>query len=122
MDVQRALEILDLPPGASPLEAKAAYRRALRESHPDRFAGDGEGRRAAEERTRLIIEAYRTLVRPAGAGVERFERSVWTQLNPFRRDAAPAGPYGYSAWERFGVWGSIAAMVVVTLLANIFFG
>jgi curved DNA-binding protein CbpA len=43
-------------------ELKTIYRNAMKESHPDKFAGDDAGLKAAEESSKLIIEAYHTLV------------------------------------------------------------
>lgn len=43
-------------------ELKTIYRNAMKESHPDKFHGDDEGLKAAEERSKHIIEAYHHLV------------------------------------------------------------
>lgn len=43
-------------------ELKTIYRNAMKESHPDKFQGDDAGLKAAEEQSKLIIEAYHFLV------------------------------------------------------------
>lgn len=61
--------LLGLLPGYDPAGLKAAYRRAIRRWHPDRFATSSQSRReAATERTRRIIAAYATLAARLAAG------------------------------------------------------
>lgn len=56
--------LLDLESPYTQAELKAAFRRAVRHSHPDRCARESpDRRRAAAERTRAIIDAYHTLRR-----------------------------------------------------------
>lgn len=43
-------------------ELKTIYRNAMKDAHPDKFVGDDEGLKAAEERSKMIIEAYHVLV------------------------------------------------------------
>jgi curved DNA-binding protein CbpA len=43
-------------------DLKTIYRNAMKESHPDKFSGDDAGLKAAEEQSKLIIEAYHFLV------------------------------------------------------------
>jgi curved DNA-binding protein CbpA len=43
-------------------DLKTIYRNAMKESHPDKFQGDDAGLKAAEEQSKLIIEAYHHLV------------------------------------------------------------
>ncbi len=43
-------------------ELKTIYRNAMKESHPDKFAGNDDGLKAAEEDSKKIIEAYHFLV------------------------------------------------------------
>ncbi len=43
-------------------ELKTIYRNAMKESHPDRFQGNEEGLKQAEESSKEIIEAYHFLV------------------------------------------------------------
>ncbi len=66
-------QLLDVSPGASPREIKAAYYRLAMRFHPDRNAG----KPAAEERFKLVAEAYRTL----GVPERRSEYDNWLRLH-----------------------------------------
>lgn len=43
-------------------ELKTIYRNAMKDAHPDKFQGDEQGLKAAEENSKNIIEAYHFLV------------------------------------------------------------
>lgn len=43
-------------------ELKTIYRNAMKDTHPDKFVNDEEGKTAAEESSKTIIEAYHYLV------------------------------------------------------------
>ncbi len=60
----RALyELLGIAPSASLEEVRAAYRKKMKEWHPDVFAGPSDNeRRIAEEKTKAIIAAYEALL------------------------------------------------------------
>ncbi|OKH49668.1 molecular chaperone DnaJ [Calothrix sp. HK-06] len=60
IDINRAYEVLGLSPGASQEEIKRAYRQLIRIWHPDSIA-DPVKKLEAEERTKIINTAYRTL-------------------------------------------------------------
>ncbi|MEY4388890.1 MAG: DnaJ domain [Chloroflexota bacterium] len=78
--------ILGLATGATPEQIRAARRRLARQHHPDRFAGDAAGARAATREMALINAAAEALLGeawatqpPAGArphGGRRAERPV----------------------------------------------
>jgi hypothetical protein len=51
-------DVLGLRPGASTAEIKHAYRRLVRQWHPDRFTHDPRSQRVAEEKLKEINEAY----------------------------------------------------------------
>lgn len=70
-------QVLGLEPGASPAEVKSAYRRAARDSHPDR-GGDAEEFRA-------VVAAYQVLSDPA-------ERVEYDRSLMARATGEPAGP------------------------------
>jgi DnaJ-domain-containing protein 1 len=57
-----AYEILGLSPSASLVEIKSAYRKRVKECHPDLFAGmDQHAKALAERWTRALNAAYATL-------------------------------------------------------------
>jgi len=58
-----AYALLEVAPSASLEEVRAAYRKKMKEWHPDVFAGrSDDARRIAEERTKAIIAAYEALL------------------------------------------------------------
>jgi DnaJ like chaperone protein len=60
-------EILGLSPSASVLEIKTAYRKRMKECHPDLFAGmDQQARDLAERWTKALNAAYSALRPPRG--------------------------------------------------------
>lgn len=56
---QNPYEVLEIAPGASPDEIKAAYHRLAKQWHPDRFSG--AEKEAAEVRFRAFAEAFNAL-------------------------------------------------------------
>jgi len=62
-DRKRWYRTLELEPGADLAEVRRAYRRLLKQYHPDRFATDPEKQQAATEVTRRLTEAYNGLTR-----------------------------------------------------------
>lgn len=64
-------ELLDIAPGATAAEVKRAYYKQARRYHPDRNPDDA----AAEERFKLIAEAYRVL----GDADERYQYDGWLE-------------------------------------------
>jgi len=61
--IARSYETLALTPGASVFEAKRAYRRLAKTWHPDRFVYETDHRRReAEEKMKMINEAYHTIL------------------------------------------------------------
>jgi hypothetical protein len=55
-------KLLDVEKTVALKELKTIYRNAMKESHPDKFQGDDAGLKAAEEKSKEIIEAYHFLV------------------------------------------------------------
>jgi curved DNA-binding protein CbpA len=53
LNVDKTAELKDL---------KTIYRNSLKECHPDKFQGDETGLKAAEEKSKQVIEAYHFLV------------------------------------------------------------
>ncbi len=57
---------LEVQPGADLKTVRRAYRKALLQYHPDKFANDPEKQKAATEVTRRLTEAYNGLTRYLG--------------------------------------------------------
>jgi curved DNA-binding protein CbpA len=55
-------KLLNVEKTAELKELKTIYRNSMKECHPDKFQNDPEGQRAAEERSKQVIEAYHFLV------------------------------------------------------------
>jgi molecular chaperone DnaJ len=64
MPSQDYYEILGVDRNASDEEIKKAYRRLARDLHPDSHSGSGSEKQAAEERFKLVNQAYEVLKDP----------------------------------------------------------
>lgn len=65
-------QALGLTPGASPAEVKAAYRKCLKNCHPDRFQDFGtDWGELAAQKTRELITAYETITAAESEEVEQ---------------------------------------------------
>ena len=73
-------EVLGVDPSARHADIRAAYRRLMREHHPDLRPGDP----AAEEMARRITAAWAVLSRPSA-------RAAYDRTRPSRGPAAPVG-------------------------------
>jgi tetratricopeptide (TPR) repeat protein len=60
LDINHAYEILELEPGASPVQVKRAYRKLVKIWHPDRFLNQKQ-KQEAEEKIKQINAAYNKL-------------------------------------------------------------
>ena len=73
LNVDKTAELKDL---------KTIYRNAMKEAHPDKFQGDDAGLKAAEEKSKLVIEAYHFLVSIApetiAATLEEYTKTTTT--------------------------------------------
>lgn len=65
-DRRRWYKTLEVPPGSDLKTVRRAYRKALLQYHPDKFASDPEKQAAATEITRRLTEAYNGLTRYLG--------------------------------------------------------
>jgi hypothetical protein len=83
--LERAYQILGVPPSASAHSIKQAYRRMLKRWHPDLYAAAAAQHAEATEMTRLINEAYSAI---AHAPL-RYQREMASTL---RANPAPAAP------------------------------
>jgi curved DNA-binding protein CbpA len=64
--VDECLAVLELRRGCTPADVARAYRRLCQRYHPDRFAGDAEKSRAANELLAAINAAYSYLTGKPG--------------------------------------------------------
>ncbi|MFK6999731.1 KTSC domain-containing protein [Flavobacterium oreochromis] len=64
-------KLLEVDKNVTLKELKNIYRNAMKETHPDKFANDEEGRVLAEERSKEIINAYHFLVSIANETLEK---------------------------------------------------
>ncbi|HWQ61290.1 MAG TPA: DnaJ C-terminal domain-containing protein, partial [Negativicutes bacterium] len=87
-------EVLKVPKTASEKEIKQAYRQLARQHHPDLH--QGQAKAAAEEKFKLINEAYEVLGdAEKRAKYDRLGRS-WKAGDDFNVDPANRGGYTYS--------------------------
>jgi len=63
LKLHEALAVLELQPGATRVELKAAYKRLCKRYHPDRFAGDAHKAGIANELLTAINVAYAYLLK-----------------------------------------------------------
>lgn len=84
-------EVLGVPRGASEAEIKKAYRRQVRDHHPDANPGD----HGAEDRFKELTEAYEVLSNPEA------RRAYDTYGHQVPRGAGP-GAGGYPGGDPFG--------------------
>lgn len=131
----RSYSILDLEPGASWKELRGAYRALVKVWHPDRFQLEAE-RRQAEEKTKEITRAYKTLAdyyrkhgQTPGAGnsghasAERFstaqtpagQATDWTDTVQTSKDTKAYRPASNTARHSLH-WKTPTALIVTVFL------
>ena len=71
-----AVKTLGIEKGASAKAVKMAHRKLMMELHPDRFVGDEEGAKRAQEQMLLVQEAYGELGGGKGTASGSFYQSV----------------------------------------------
>lgn len=86
-------EVLGVGPDAGHTEIRLAYRRLMRQNHPDLRPGDP----AAEELARRITAAWAVLGRPAARAAYDRQRSALRQPVRLVTPRAWASPPAYSA-------------------------
>jgi len=64
-------KLLEVDKNVTLKELKTIYRNAMKDSHPDKFVNDEEGKLAAEEKSKNIINAYHFLVSISNETVEK---------------------------------------------------
>ncbi len=65
MNRQKALDVLELPTSATPHEIRSGYLDLVKVWHPDRFVNDPALQAKAQDKLRLVIEAYESLISSA---------------------------------------------------------
>ncbi|MEQ8962612.1 MAG: DnaJ domain-containing protein, partial [Coleofasciculus sp. C2-GNP5-27] len=83
-DSRNYYKILEVSPGATQQEIKKAYRRLVRQYHPDLHPNNPE----ATERFRAICEAYQVL--SDGGKRRQYDREVQPQPNPPKTESTTA--------------------------------
>jgi DnaJ-like protein len=61
-ELRSAYAVLGLQPGASLQEVKQQFKNLVRRWHPDRYANDPQGKAEANDRLRVINNAYSTIL------------------------------------------------------------
>ncbi len=88
--LSRCYVTLGLSPGASFREVRRSYLRLVREWHPDRFADDPPRQRLAQEKLKVINEAYRVLEEALSGGQVQSTAAVPSTAPPPRAGAETA--------------------------------
>lgn len=105
---------LGLEPGAGAPEVRKAYRRLVKQWHPDRHHGENyEARASAEKKFREIDEAYRRIARTWGKAKRpaRPAGKDFSTPRPAGAKAPPASPHRFRAsvphWFRAGLFSAL---------------
>ncbi|HDM09383.1 MAG TPA: J domain-containing protein [Desulfobacteraceae bacterium] len=81
MQIEKCFEILEIQPGATLEEIKAAYRDAVAVWHPDRFAGNARLKKKAERKLKEINLAYETVLSWRGEFTSEGEKKQGAESN-----------------------------------------
>jgi len=76
-------KLLEVDKNVTLKELKTIYRNAMKDSHPDKFVNDEEGKLAAEEKSKHIINAYHFLVSISNETVEKNLPEYQETINNF---------------------------------------
>jgi len=94
-------EVLGVPKDASPEQIKKAYRELAFKYHPDRNPDST----AAEEKFKLVNEAYSTL--SDSEKKSRYDLGGYNDDQPFRANTPnQENPYGQYTWTAYGPFGA----------------
>jgi len=78
-ELRSAYAVLGLKPGASLQEVKQQFKTLVRRWHPDRYTNDPQGKTEANDRLRVINNAYSTILQSSAVDV----------VPPVRRESPP---------------------------------
>ena len=84
-------EVLGLKPGASQDEIKAAYRKLIKQYHPDQY-NNNPLKDLADEKMREINAAYDTLTKNAGSSNSSYSKNT---NNTYNSNNSSNGSYNY---------------------------
>lgn len=88
-EIRSAYAVLGLRPGASLHRVKRQFKALVRRWHPDRFANDPQGKAEANDRLRVINNAYSTILQ---TGLGRAMPPASARAEPGRAMAADPTP------------------------------
>jgi hypothetical protein len=81
-ELRSAYAALGLQPGAPLTKVKRQFKTLVRRWHPDRFASDPQGAAEANDRLRVINNAYSTILARFEHASARFQRTQTAPWNP----------------------------------------
>ena len=124
MDVRRCFEILELESGASPDDAKQAYKDIVNVWHPDRFSNNPRLRRKAEKKLKEVNVAYETVKSfLAGRHVEREQQTApktQAEAEVPSRAMADAGYYKAQEKDKTEVAVEIGTRMILEVCSSLF--
>lgn len=100
-------EVLGLKPGASQEEIKAAYKKLIKQYHPDQY-GDNPLRNLAEEKMREINAAYDQLTKNSGNNSYSYNSSSYNSSN-YNNSSSYNSSYDFNEIRRYMQMGNYAA-------------
>lgn len=96
--MEKYYRILDLPPNASEQEVKQAYRELVKVWHPDRFTHDIKLQRRAEEKLKIINDAYQRIVDYLNNPYARQQSQQYQSEKREKPDSQAPPKQPYNSW------------------------
>jgi len=91
-EIHSCFRLLEVEPSASPEMVRQAFRQMLKVWHPDRFAGDLELERRANEKVKQINKAYELIRRFQEQSHDSHKPNQGTDKHANRRENPPSDP------------------------------